>query len=678
MPENRLAAEPSLYLRQHKDNPVDWWPWGPEALAAAKEQRKPILLSVGYAACHWCHVMAHESFEDEETAKQMNADFVCIKVDREEHPDVDAMAMDTLRVIGQSQGWPITVFLSPDGIPFFGGTYFPKEPRQGMPAFKDVLSRVASIHKEQPEEIQKQAAAVTDALKAIIAHDGSGEMNADIIEDILLKVGPMADRVSGGFGRAQKFPQTMMLDFLWRNGVRIGDTVRQDFVIRSLRQMSRGGIYDHLGGGFARYTVDSNWMVPHFEKMLYDNALILCTMTEVWKKSQDPLFEARIRETVTWALREMALPGGGFAASLDADSEGEEGKFYLWDEAEVDAILGSGEDAELFKATYAVGPGGNWEGKTILNQLHPQPDPTPQNQASLAASRAKLFEAREKRPRPALDDKVLAEWNGLMITGLTEAGMTFGEPDWGDAAKSAFQFIVDTMADGDRLYHMATGTAPRHAAVAADYANMIGAALSLYEATGDAHYLSHAQTWDSVLTTHFWDDGQGSYYSTADDGQALPVRIRGVMDASLPSPNGVMLTHLTRLWLMTGDTAYQARAEKLLRAFGAEAAEHPMGFGAYLAGVEFYLSPIQVAILGRRDQAGTHELIEGSFAAAAPTRVVQQIEPGQNLPDHHPAFGKKQEKHKPTAYVCRGATCSSPVTSRKSLDHLLAAPSVPV
>jgi uncharacterized protein YyaL (SSP411 family) len=674
MPENRLANESSLYLRQHKDNPVDWWPWGPEALSAAKDQGKPILLSVGYAACHWCHVMAHESFEDDATAAQMNADFICIKVDREERPEVDAMALEALRVIGQPQGWPVTLFLSPDAVPFFGGTYFPKEGRQGMPSFQDVLTRVTAIYKEQPDEVAKQATAVRDALNAAAAHDASGEMSAAVIEEIMLKVGPTADRVSGGFGRGQKFPQTLMLDFLWRNGLRTGDLNRQDFVVRTVRQMSKGGIYDHLGGGFARYTVDVNWMVPHFEKMLYDNALLLSTLSEVWKKTQDPMIADRVEGTANWALREMTLPGGGFASALDADSEGVEGRFYTWDEAEVDALLGDGEDAKLFKATYGVGPGGNWEGRTILNQLHPQPELTPENKASLAASRAKLFEAREQRVRPARDEKVLADWNGLMITGLADAAMAFNRPDWLAAAEAAFKFVTEKMSDGDRLYHAAFGDAARHAGIAPDYANMIGGAISLYQATGKARFLDQAIAWEAALGAHFWDAENTLYYLVPDDAEPLAVRQRDVMDTSVPAANGAMLGHLTRLWLLTGKTHYRTRAEHLFRAFGSEAQEAPMGLGAYLSNAELYLNPIQVAIIGRRSQAGTQDLKHAAFESPAPTRIVHQVEPGADLPNGHPAAGKKQEAHKPTAYVCVGATCSKPVTTRKSLEHLLAAP----
>jgi len=675
MSENRLAQEQSLYLRQHKDNPVHWQPWGPEALAQAKAENKPMLVSVGYAACHWCHVMARESFEDDDTAKLINAEFVAIKVDREERPDVDALCLDSLRVIGQQQGWPITLFMTPDGAPFFGGTYFPKMPRQGLPGFQDILMRVATVFKDQPEEITTHADALNAALTAASDHDGSGEMTLDVIETIMSSVGPIADRVSGGFGSGQKFPHTSMLDFLWRNGTRVDDPVRTQFVERSLKQMCRGGIYDHLGGGFARYTTDSNWMVPHFEKMLYDNALIVRTLTDVWKGTELTLFAERAEETISWALREMLLPSGAFAASLDADSEGEEGKFYKWDVAQIDEVLGAGEDTALFKAAYGVGETGNLpSGRAILNQLGPQPEMSDENRASLAASRARLFKARSKRPHPARDEKVLADWNGLMITALAEAAMTFDRPEWLDAAKAAFKFVSKTMADGDQLYHTALGTEPRHVGVATDYANMIGAALTLFEATAMGGYLERARAWEQVLADHFWDEARGSYFLTADDGEKLAVRIRAVVDDSTPTANGTMLTHLTRLWLLTGEETYQARADKLINAFGTEAQEQPIGYGSYLSSVEFYFNPVQIAVIGRRDQAGTQDLVHEVFQASAPARVLQVVEPGEKLPKGHPANGKKQEGHKPTAFVCVRQTCSKPVTTGKSLRHLLAAP----
>ncbi len=689
--KNRLANETSPYLRQHKDNPVDWWPWGPEALAEAETTGKPILLSVGYAACHWCHVMAHESFEDEDTAKLMNAEFICIKVDREERPDVDRLYMTALQIMQQQGGWPMTMFLTSKGETFFGGTYFPKEARQGMPAFKDMLVRIAETYKAQSADVAGHAAQISEALRQIAGFDGAGALELEDLNKAMAQIAGSFDVNAGGLHGAPKFPQTLLLEFIWRNALRNRDPGKEGLVTLTLERMSNGGIYDHLGGGFARYAVDAIWMVPHFEKMLYDNALLIGMLTKVWQRTKDPLFKARVDETIGWALREMQLPGGAFASSLDADTEGEEGKFYVWTEAEVDAALGESEEAKLFKAAYAVGPGGNWEGKTVLNCLHPRPEASESNLASLAASRAKLFETRTTRVRPGCDDKVLADWNGLMITGLAEAALAFDRPDWLDAAQTAFGFVTETMThgqgkgegegkgkgkgkgEGDRLYHAAKDNTARHDGMADDYANMIGAALTLFETTGKTSYLENAVTWAKVMDDHFWGKEQGGYFFTADDSEALVVRSRSVADDATPNANGSMMMHLTRLWLLTGKNTYRRRAEELLKAFGGEAESRALGIGSFLAGVDFHFTPVQVAVIGRRDQAGTETLVSEVFKAPLPNRVMQVIEPGQALPKGHPAHGKKQEGHQPTAYVCVGTTCSLPVTSASALAHVLAA-----
>ncbi|MBN4046551.1 thioredoxin domain-containing protein [bacterium AH-315-P15] len=674
MPENRLASETSPYLRQHKDNPVHWWPWGPEALAEAERTGKPVLLSVGYAACHWCHVMAHESFEDEATAKLMNAEFINIKVDREERPDVDRLYMSALQVMQHQGGWPMTMFLTSKGEAFFGGTYFPKDARQGMPAFQDLLKRIAQTYKDQPGVTAGHAGKISEALRQIAAFDSSGTLSLEGLDDAMARIAGAFDVNTGGLRGAPKFPQTLLLEFVWRNALRHRDPGKEGLVTLTLERMSNGGIYDHLGGGFARYAVDSIWMVPHFEKMLYDNALLISMLTKAWQRTVDPLFQARVKETVGWALREMQLSGGGFASSLDADTEGEEGKFYVWTEAEIDAVLGTGEDAALFKAAYAVGPGGNWEGKTILNCLHPQPPVSEENTASLTAAKAKLFQARTARTYPGLDDKVLADWNGLMIAALAEASQAFGHPEWLEAAQSAYRFVVETMSNGERLYHAAHENTARHDGMADDYANMTGAALTLFEVTGQAPYLDKAAQWVKVLDQHFWNQDQGGYSFTSDDAEALVVRSRSVADDATPNANGSMMMHLTRLWLLTGENTYRRRAEELLGVFAAEAANQALGVGSFLAGADFFFTPVQVAILGRRDQAGTQALVQEAFKAPLPNRVLQVIDPGQSLPKGHPAFGKKQDGHQPTAYVCIGTTCSLPVTSAAALAQVLAAP----
>ncbi|HEX6101458.1 MAG TPA: thioredoxin domain-containing protein, partial [Alphaproteobacteria bacterium] len=452
MPENLLARETSPYLLQHKDNPVEWHAWGQEALERAKRENKPILLSVGYAACHWCHVMAHESFEDEFTAELMNQLFINIKVDREERPDLDQIYQTALQLLGEHGGWPLTMFLTPEGEPFWGGTYFPPAPRYGRPGFRDVLAAIAAAYKDDPEKVQKNVGAIRDALKQMAAPQGGAALPPDLARRAAERLAQEVDPTWGGIGGAPKFPQAPIFLLLWRAGKAGRNEMLRNAVRLTLQRMAQGGIYDHLGGGFARYSVDAEWLVPHFEKMLYDNAALLELMVTVWQDTRDPLLEARIRETVGWVLREMVADGGGFAASLDADSEGEEGKFYVWTEAEIDAALPT-ELAEPFKRAYDVSAEGNWEGKTILHRNRAPELGDVESEAKLAEARRILFEIRAKRVRPGWDDKVLADWNGLMIAALADAGAVFDEPDWIAAARRAFDFVRGKMSEGGRLRH---------------------------------------------------------------------------------------------------------------------------------------------------------------------------------------------------------------------------------
>lgn len=670
---NRLAQETSPYLRQHADNPVDWWAWGEDAFAEAKRANKPILLSVGYAACHWCHVMAHESFEDEDTAALMNSEFVCVKVDREERPDVDNIYMTALQVLQQQGGWPLTMFLTPEGEPFFGGTYFPKDPGYGMPGFQTLLMNVATAWKQKGEDLRTQGGRLTQALKQIAAHETAGELTQDELDAAFAELGGNFDPVAGGLKGAPKFPQLALLDFVWRQALRHGDAGRELLVTTALDGMSRGGIYDHLGGGYCRYAVDGIWLVPHFEKMLYDNAGLILALTRAWQRTRTPLYEARVRETVSWALREMLLPGGAFAASLDADTEGEEGKFYVWTDAEVTSLLGDGDDAKMFKAAYGIGPSGNWEGKVVLNQLHPQPQDNEENRRKLADMRKVLFEARETRTRPGRDEKVLADWNGLMITALAEAALAFGEPDWLKTAQRAFAFVAEKMSDGDKLYHSAMGEDARHLGTADDYANMIDAALTLYEVTGEADYLTRAQGWTDIMDTHFLDQDMGGYFLVSNEAKDLIVRPRLIVDDATPNANGTMIKALTKLWLLTGDNGYRRRAKANIDAFAADAGQRGIAMGTYLAAAEFHFQPVQVAILGRAEQAGTEALVEAVFAASIPNRVLMVVDPEAELPKGHPAHGKRQKDHQPTAYICVGTQCSLPVTDAAALKQQLAA-----
>src|SRR6516225_7143114 len=485
--ENRLAHETSPYLLQHKSNPVDWWPWGPAALDEAKRSNKPILLSVGYAACHWCYVMAHESFEDAATAAVMNDLFVNIKVDREERPDIDQIYMSALHLLGERGGWPLTMFLTPGGEPFWGGTYFPKTSRYGRPGFVEVLRNVARIFHEEPQSIEQNRAALMGRLAQSARPQGRVVIGRAELDRAAEQIGASIDPVHGGLRGAPKFPQAMILEYLWRAGQRTGQARYFAAVELTLERICQGGIYDHLGGGFSRYSVDERWLVPHFEKMLYDNALLLELLALAYQRSANELFRRRARETVAWLAREMTTAEGAFCASLDADSEGEEGKFYVWSLPEIMTVLGE-DDAAFFAAHYDVTPGGNFEGHNILNRLKHLPR-SMEDEKKLAPMRETLLATRAKRVRPGLDDKVLADWNGLMIAALVNAGLVFEEPHWLEMTARAFLFVDAKMTHGDRLGHSWRAGKLLVPGLASDHAAMIRAALALHEATGEHAHL---------------------------------------------------------------------------------------------------------------------------------------------------------------------------------------------
>ncbi|MFN4088846.1 MAG: thioredoxin domain-containing protein, partial [Alphaproteobacteria bacterium] len=538
MTRNLLGGETSPYLLQHRENPVHWRPWGEAAMAEARTAGRPILLSVGYAACHWCHVMAHESFEDPAIAGVMNDLFVCVKVDREERPDVDAIYQRALALLGQQGGWPLTMFLTPDGEPYWGGTYFPPQPRWGRPGFPDVLRTMADAWRSDPERVSKNVTAIREALvKAAETQAGDGSIPAPLLDRIARRLVRETDPFHGGVGDAPKFPSTPVFQFLWRAWKRSGLEPFRRAVTTTLVQMSQGGIWDHLGGGFSRYSVDERWLVPHFEKMLYDNAQMVDLLTTVWQDERRPLFEARVRETVAWLLREMRAEtaedgNAAFAAALDADSEGVEGRFYVWSETEIDAVLGL--EANFFKTVYDVSPGGNWEGHAILNRLDAPDLLDMAAEARLAAARAKLFSRREGRPRPVRDDKVLADWNGLAIAALAGAAAAFDEPEWLEAAEQAFAFVAGRMTAADcRLRHPWCAGRLAHPATLDDHAQMARAALVLCQATGRADYLAHARDWAEAADRHYADP-DGGYFMSADDTGDLITRPKASFDDATP------------------------------------------------------------------------------------------------------------------------------------------------
>ena len=686
MSRNFLKHETSPYLLQHKDNPVHWHPWGEAALEAARATGKPILLSVGYAACHWCHVMAHESFEDPGVAAVMNAHFVNIKVDREERPDIDAIYMSALHLLGQQGGWPLTMFLTPDGEPFWGGTYFPKEPNYGRPGFVQVLEEVARLFREEPEKIDKNRTALVAALAEQSATARPGEPTEQVPLIVAEKLLPMMDGENGGIKGAPKFPQVPILTLLWRAHLKTGRADFSQAVTRALDHMSEGGIYDHLGGGFARYSVDEFWLAPHFEKMLYDNALLIDLLTLVWQETRKPLYARRVRETVEWIAREMVVEGGAgqgasssrseaqtnkaFAASLDADSEGVEGRFYVWSEAEIDNLFTPAE-AELFKTAYDVTAEGNWEHTNILNRLARADLPlSPEEEAALEPLKTRLFVERDLRVHPGFDDKVLADWNGMAIAALARAGAAFGEPGWIEMAASAFRFVMETMRpdkDGERrLHHAWRDGRLQHLAMADDLANIAAAALALNEAAGDAAYIAAAESLVAELDAHYRDGTNGGYFFTADDAPALIVRRRTVADDATPAANGTLPAVFARLALMTGKPDHMARADEIIRAFAGELQQNIFPLGTYIASFETRLRPVQIVLVGTTEE--TAPLARAAFGVALPNRVLMRVADGEALPEGHPARGKGKVDGQPTAYVCAGETCSLPLTDAAALE----------
>jgi uncharacterized protein YyaL (SSP411 family) len=666
---NRLANETSPYLLQHQFNPVDWWPWGPAALAEAKHSNKPILLSVGYAACHWCHVMAHESFEDEATARVMNELFVNIKVDREERPDIDQIYMSALHLLGERGGWPMTMFLTPAGEPFWGGTYFPKTNQFGRPGFVDVMRHVARIFREEPQNVEQNRAALMARLAETARPKGGVTIGIAELDRAAEQIGSAVDMVHGGLRGAPKFPQPMMLEFFWRAGQRTGQARYFAAAELTLERICQGGIYDHLGGGFSRYSVDERWLVPHFEKMLYDNAQLLELLGLAYQRSGRDLFRNRARETVSWLVREMTTPQGAFSASLDADSEGEEGRFYVWSLAEITAVLGP-EDAAFFAAQYDVSPEGNFEGHNIINCLKDLPR-NMTDEPRLAPLREKLLAARSHRVRPGLDDKILADWNGLMITALVNAGLIFDEPTWLQHGARAFLFIDGKMSRRDRLGHSWRDGKLLFPGLASDHAAMTRAALALHEATGEAAYLERAVAWQTGLDRHYADHATGGYFLTADDAEGLVVRPNSTADEATPNPNAVAAQNLVRLAFFTGQDAWRSQADKLLDGLLPIANENLFMHLALLNALDLRLRAAEIVVVGSGEQA--HELIALALKTPFLDRVVLHAPSAQALPNQHPAQDKIKTTRDVAAFVCVGETCSLPVTGPEQLSQALAA-----
>ncbi|MDG5495828.1 thioredoxin domain-containing protein [Niveispirillum sp. BGYR6] len=670
---NRLGEETSPYLLQHKDNPVHWLAWGPEALAKAKAEGKPILLSVGYAACHWCHVMAHESFENPAIAELMNQLFINIKVDREERPDIDQIYQQALALLGQQGGWPLTMFLTPDGQPFWGGTYFPPEARWGRAGFPDVLRGVAATYLREPDKVQRNVTALRDAMLRL----AQGRPGSDVGPDTLVQVaGQLVREIDprwGGIGEAPKFPQPSIFELLWRAYRLSGKPEFSAAVTHTLSCMAQGGIYDHLGGGFARYSTDEMWLVPHFEKMLYDNAQLVELMALVWAETRDPLLATRIEETIGWVLTEMVAEGGGFAATLDADSEGEEGRFYVWSLSEIQRLLPA-DDLDLFCQTYGVTAEGNWEDHNILTRMGQAGLSDPATEERLARCRASLLQARAGRVRPGWDNKVLADWNGLMIAAMAKAAVLFDRADWLGAARTAFAFVSEQMTRPDgRLYHSWRDGRARHDGTLEDHANMARAATALYEATGDRRFLDQAERWVGLIQKHFHDDADGGYFVTADDAAGLIMRPRHAHDNAVPAGNGTLVGLFSRLWYLTGKDEYRQQADALITAFAGEVGRNFFPLATYLNGIDLRHNGIQLVLIGQPGEQGLQALQQASNSLSLPNLISLHFSACDEIPPGHPAAGKAMVNNLATAYVCRQQSCSLPVTGPEELRRLLGA-----
>ncbi|HLO79155.1 MAG TPA: thioredoxin domain-containing protein [Magnetospirillum sp.] len=666
---NRLAAETSPYLLQHQTNPVEWWAWGPDALAAARERNKPILLSIGYAACHWCHVMAHESFENPAIALVMNDNFINVKVDREERPDLDAIYQQALGMMGQHGGWPLTMFLTPDGDPFWGGTYFPPAARYGRPGFPDVLRAITETWTNAQDKVRMNVDALKSGLAEQPPRSAAPPLSLEMLDQGARQVVAMVDPEHGGLQGAPKFPQPGLFDFLWRAYLRTGDAALGQAVTLTLDRMCYGGIYDHLGGGFMRYSTDETWLVPHFEKMLYDNAQLIDLLTLVWQSTGEDLYRQRVAETVEWVLRDMTAEGGAFAGTLDADSEGAEGKFYTWDAAQVDKAL-EGDAARWFKQAYDVRPEGNWDGTTILHRNH-QPQPMGVEDV-LADARAILWREREARVHPGRDDKILADWNGMMIAALAHAGLVFSMPRWIDAARVAYETVRTQMALPDgRLAHAMRFGRFRVIGLVDDLAHMARAALALFDATAEPALLDHARAWVEAANRHHWDGEHGGYFQAAADADDVIVRLKPAHDSAIPAANGVMVQVLARLARLTGEDAYRQRAEAVLAAFNGEVRDHFANMTAMLAGFESLAAAVEVVIAGPPGRDDTESLIRAAVEAPIPDLVLQRADGQIALPAFHPAHGKGPVDGAAAAYVCRGFTCSNPVSDPALLRQAL-------
>jgi uncharacterized protein len=659
---NLLGRESSPYLRQHSDNPVHWRPWGRFALDEAISTNKPILLSVGYAACHWCHVMAHECFEDGEVAALMNKLYVNIKVDREERPDIDQIYMAALGAMGEQGGWPLTMFLTPEGKPFWGGTYFPKHSQYGRPGFLDVLRSIEGVWQNDRQRVDQNVIALTKHVSARLdAKTERSDLNPALFDQFASNIYAAMDTAKGGLSGAPKFPSAPFMDTIWLSWLRNGETAHRDIFIKSLQTMLQGGIYDHLGGGLSRYSVDDHWLVPHFEKMLYDNAQLIRHATYAYSQSGNPLFRIRIEETVAWLQREMVMDGR-FASSLDADSDGEEGRFYVWNSTDIPET----PEFEQFRAIYDVTSEGNWEGKNILNRLHSIALLEDEREESLTSAREKLFHIRAARNHPGRDDKALTDWNGLAIRALAEAGRALGRNEWVALAADIYRSVSESMKEG-RLPHSVLGHSRLFPGLSSDYAAMINAAISLHQAEQSDDYINDAQDWLSMLDRwHRTEDGD--YSLSANDSTDTIIRVRGDQDEAIPSATSQIIEALARLALLTGNEELRQRTSHIAENALGRALQQRYGQAGILNSASLLLNQIKLVII---TPARDHSLMRVADRHADPRRIDLWIEYEENRRIELVTGGGEVTIKKPAAFLCRGFVCLAPVETEAELEALL-------
>jgi uncharacterized protein YyaL (SSP411 family) len=667
-----LQTTTSSYLSAHKDSPVKWRTWGPEAQAEARAEGKPIFLSIGYASCHWCHALDKESFRDESIAALINDNYIPVIADREERPDLDMIYQGAAGAMRHQGGWPLNIFLTPDGVPFWVTGYLPRERKVDQVGMRDVLTTTAELWKTDQVKVAEISATVRASLENLYNRDMAAAQETMNLDLAALRIAQTYDIFFGGMQGAIKFPNTAMMQLLWNAFLRTGTPQFSQLIFTTVDSILFGGVYDHIGGGFFRHTQDERWLEPVMEKTLYDNALLIDFCTQIWQFNRNELCRQRVAESVAFLMRDLKL-GGAFAAALGSGAEDIDSKYYTWSEAEIDAAL-VGTFSARFKQVYGITRDGNFRGRNLPRRLGNVAPANEADEVLLAKQRDMLLASRLKRTLPARDDRLVADWNGLAIIALARAGMAFDRADWISAAITAFDAVVKELGDGDRLAHSSVGGVKAQAGFADDYANMAKAAIQLWEVTSEERFITQAKAWVATLDVHFWNNQIGGYCYSADDAEPLFIRARMLFENPAPSANGTMLFVLTRLALITGDTQYMSRASTQAVTFGNEANRVLNGSGTFLTGFEYLANSLIILVIGHRGNGRTQDLVRAIWSKPLPNGLVVQIEPGDALPQGHPASGKGLVGGQPTAYICQLGNCSDGITDPAQLANVLTLP----